>query len=61
MANPPRNIENNMGGGGRSFMIKMEKSIAESYHYNNTPKLHINSKRHTNYMCMGSSQEATVL
>ncbi|MGA9172244.1 MAG: hypothetical protein WBZ20_19060, partial [Nitrososphaeraceae archaeon] len=32
-----------------------------SYHYNNTPKLHINSKRHTNYMCMGSSQEATVL
>jgi hypothetical protein len=30
MANPPRNIDNNMGGGGRSAMIKMEKVIAEA-------------------------------
>ena len=30
MANPPRNIENNTGGGGRSAMTKMEKAIAET-------------------------------
>jgi hypothetical protein len=30
MANPPRNIENNIGGGGRSAVIKMEKAIAEA-------------------------------
>lgn len=30
MANPPRNIENNIGGGGRSAMTKMEKAIAEA-------------------------------
>jgi hypothetical protein len=28
-ANPPRNIENNIEGGGRSAITKMEKAIAE--------------------------------
>ena len=30
MANPPRNIENNIGGGGRITMTNMEKAIAEA-------------------------------
>ena len=30
MANPPRNIANNIGGGGRSAKTKMEKTIAEA-------------------------------
>jgi hypothetical protein len=29
-ANPPRNIENNIGGGGRSTMTNREKAIAEA-------------------------------
>jgi len=28
--NPARNIENNIGGGGRSVTTKMEKAIAEA-------------------------------
>jgi hypothetical protein len=30
MENPPRNIENNIGGRGRSAMTKNEKAIAEA-------------------------------
>jgi hypothetical protein len=30
MANPPRNIANNIGGGRRSAMTKMKKAIAEA-------------------------------
>ncbi len=29
-ANPPKNIENNIGGAGRSVVTKMEKAIAEA-------------------------------